>query len=110
MQMGMRQAMAEMTAAEVKTLIESFAAVCGSNSKAKELCGDAVGFIEQQAQEIAKKDQLVKKAIDKLFILPGRDECPDDVLCSVTLPNTPDIGDCRKCWRKWLEKEAEVQG
>jgi hypothetical protein len=64
-------------------------------------------LIEQQAAEIAKKDQLVKKAIDKLFILPGRDECPDDVLCSVTLPNTPDIGDCRKCWLARLEKEAQ---
>ena len=46
--------MAEMTAAKVKMLLESFAAVCGSNSKAKELCGDAVGFVEQQAQEIER--------------------------------------------------------
>ena len=45
--------MAEMTTEQVKTLLESFAAVCGSNSKAKELCSDAIKFVEQQAQEIA---------------------------------------------------------
>ena len=61
-------------------------------------------------REIAKKDRMIDKAIDTLFILPGRDECPDAVFCPITLPNTPDIGVCRKCWRKWLEKEAEVQG
>ena len=44
--------MAEMTAAKVKMLLESFAAVCGSNSKAKGLCGDAVEFVEQQAQGV----------------------------------------------------------
>ena len=51
--------MAEITTEQVKTLLESFAALCGSNSKAKELCGDAIKFVEQQAQEIAKlKEQL----------------------------------------------------
>ena len=46
--------MAEMTAEKVKTLLESFAAVCGENAKAKELCGDAIKFIQQQAQTIAE--------------------------------------------------------
>ena len=41
-----------MTAEKVKALLESFAAVCGSNSKAKELCGDAIKFVEQQAQQL----------------------------------------------------------
>ena len=59
--------------------------------------------------EIAKKDRMINKAIDTLFILPDRDECPDAVFCPIILPNTPDIGVCRRCWRKWLEKEAEVQ-
>ena len=68
------------------------------------------GHWECAMQEIAKKDRMLLAAIDKLFILPDRDECPDAVFCPITLPNTPDIGVCRKCWRKWLEKEAEAQG
>ena len=68
--------------------------------------------IEQQAAEIAKKDKVIEKAIGKLFILPDRDECPDDGDC-YCLPRQkeqrdPDIGDCRKCWLAWLESEAEV--
>ena len=79
--------MAEMTTEQVKTLFESFAALCGSNAKAKELCGDAIKFVEQQEQEIAKltaqldcgvqelaeadkeiakKDRMIEKAIDML--------------------------------------------
>ena len=67
-------------------------------------------LIEQQAQEIAKKDRVIKKAIDKLFILPGRDECPDGA--DFCFPREvdkrePDIGDCRKCWLAWLEQQVK---
>ena len=53
--------MAEMTAEQVKTLLESFAALCGSNSKAKELCGDAIKFVEQQAATIEALEKTIVK-------------------------------------------------
>ena len=58
--------MAEMTAEQVKTLLESFAALCGSSAKAKELCGDAIKFIERQAAEIAKLDTKTVKQSEKI--------------------------------------------
>ena len=59
--------MAEMTTEQVKTLLESFAAVCGSNSKAKELCSDAIKFVEQQAQEIAAANARIAELEQQQF-------------------------------------------
>ena len=101
--------MAEMTAekaVEWLTSDKAFGQECYSRKQ-------IAALIEQQAQEIAKKDRMIEKAIDKLFILPDRDECPDDGDC-YCLPRQkeqrdPDIGDCRKCWLACLEKETEGQ-
>ena len=115
--------MAEMTAENVKALLESFAALCGSNAKAKELCGDAIKFVEQQAaeiaklkaqldcgvqemaetdKEIAKKDRMIEKAIDML-----ENNCCD---AAESFDCEETNRECRACWREWLEKEAEGHG
>ena len=90
--------MTEITAEQVKTLLESFAALCGSNAKAKELCGDAIKFVEQQAAEIAKKDRMLGKACGVLAREKDCDNCPV-MPCNAS--------SCAKSWRAWLEKEAE---
>ena len=91
--------MAEMTAEKVKALLESFAALCGSNAKAKELCGDAIKFVEQQAAEIAKKDRMLERAT---WVLDRTGTCPKK--CDLMR----NLYAARACWLAWLEKEAEV--
>lgn len=93
---------------QIAQLIEQQAAeIAASEQKHK----NWIGPIEHKSllEEIAKKDRMLKVAIGKLFILPYRDECPDDVPClpRVNEKRDPDIGDCRKCWLAWLEKEAQ---
>ena len=44
--------MNKMTVAGVITLIESFKAVCGKNSKAGQICDDAIELLEQQQQQL----------------------------------------------------------
>lgn len=74
--------MAEMTADKVKTLLESFAALCGSNSKAKELCGESIKFVEQQQQqieqqaaEIERLDAKTVKQSEKIAARENEIEC-----------------------------------
>ena len=59
-------------------------------------------LIKQQAQEIAKKDGMLEKAIDQLETACC--DAPQSFDCEETGQ------DCRKCWLAWLEKEAEVTG
>ena len=99
--------MAEMTAEKVKALLESFAALCGSNAKAKELCGDAIKFVEQQAAEIAKKDRMLCRAtveLDNAHYCAIGGGMPDNMQhCD----NSGGNYSCADCWLAWLEKEAQ---
>ena len=126
--------MAEMTAEKVKTLLESFAALCGSNAKAKELCGDAIKFVEQQAAEIERLNQTWPNSCDfkdddGCCLFPGAmtPECHADV-CGVIRDLKQEVVRknrviyvaCQRLarrsdgyygvenWLAWLEKEAEV--
>ena len=70
--------MAEMTAKKVKMLLESFAAVCGSNAKAKELCSDAIKFVEQQQQTIDHQNlQIAKLQEDLIKAISGKEASND---------------------------------
>ena len=59
-------------------------------------------IIEQHAQEIAKKDRMLEKAIGHLE--NACCDAPQSFDCEETNKN------CRDCWCEWLEREAEVQG
>ena len=101
--------MAEMTAAKVKMLLESFAAVCGSNSKAKELCGDAVGFVEQQAQDIAKLKAMLDCGVQEMAEadkeIAKKDRMIEKACKRLSMTNMSIRTE--KQWLAWLEKEAQ---
>lgn len=120
-EIGRRQAMAEMTAAEAlgvlggsekqpqseQELITSIIAGMTRGEKCFVLLWDServqiAALIEQQAQEIAKKDKMLKIAVQQLFddgICPaGGYECNDGPVGH---------SGCIKCWLAWLEKEAQ---
>ena len=62
-------------------------------------------LIGQHAAEIAKKDRMIDKACELL----SNTGCPglEDAYCDENCKTAINGG---YCWRKWLEKEAEVQG
>ena len=112
--------MAEMTAAEAvailggsekqpqseQELITSIIAGMTRGEKCFVLLWDSertqiAAIIEQQAQEIAKKDRMLEKAIGHLETACC--DAPQSFDCEETNKN------CRDCWCEWLEKEAEVQ-
>ena len=96
--------MAEMTAAEAIAWLtedKAFGQECYSRKQ-------IAALIEQQAQEIAKKDRMIDGLIKKVMA-----KCPDnEYITLIKCPNwdkqiTPEL--CIACWLSWLEKEAEVQ-
>ena len=94
--------MAEMTAekaVEWLTSDKAFGQECYSRKQ-------IAAIIEQQAAEIAKKDRMINRAINQLC----KGLCPLFIAKRCLDQQNPLKGECPpdKCWRKWLEKEAEV--
>lgn len=87
--------MAEMTAAEALSTLVSLHRV-----GPYDLSG-VIEVIEQQAQEIAKKDRMLERAT---WVLDRTGSCPK------TCDLMRNLCAARACWTEWLEKEAEVHG
>ena len=107
--------MAEMTAATIVSELRSeIAGFCTENLSdymqvvRADLLDNAARVIEQQAQEIAKKDRMIDGAINQLC----KGLCPIFIAKRCLDQQNPLKSECPpdKCWRKWLEKEAEAQG
>ena len=116
--------MAEMTAAEAlgvlggsekqpqseQELITSIIAGMTRGEKCFVLLWDSertqiAALIEQQAAEIAKKDRMLGKLLERnVWRYCPPMSSPD------CFPSDQIKATCVGCWRKWLEKEAEVQG
>ena len=65
----------------------------------KQVIESKKALIEQQAQEIAKRDRM----IDRVIPIISRGCCDFKDCKGTTIA-------CDDCWREWLEKEAEAQG
>ena len=97
--------MAEMTASEAKEILLNLSWMVGTERRSQ-----IAAIIEQQAQEIAKKDRMLEIT---LTALSNRNVCaigegmPDDMQ---DCDNSGGNFSCTACWLAWLEKEAEVQG
>ena len=86
--------MAEITAAEAIAWLtedKAFGQECYSRKQ-------IAALIEQQAQEIAKKDRMIEKAIDML-----ENNCCD---AAESFDCEETNRECRACWLAWLEKAA----
>ena len=86
------------------TVVEAIATVYHVLDLSFEQRNQIAALLEQQAEEIAKKDRMIEMACDRLS---NYRKCPPEV-CD--LPYHPGDIECCKHWRKWLEKEAQVRG